>query len=53
MAREKKPNGSDDPQTLDERRAFMTWAQRLKGAFNIDIETCHSENKLNDQPGRK
>jgi hypothetical protein len=23
-----------------ERRAAMTWAQRLKRVFNIDIETC-------------
>jgi RNA polymerase subunit RPABC4/transcription elongation factor Spt4 len=23
-----------------ERRASMTWAQRLKRVFNIDIETC-------------
>ncbi len=27
-------------QTPDERRASMTWAQRLKRVFNIDIETC-------------
>ena len=25
-----------------ERRAAMTWAQRLKRVFNIDIETCNS-----------
>ena len=25
---------------LAERRASMTWAQRLKRMFNIDIETC-------------
>ena len=30
----------DEPQTLAERRASMTWAQRLKRVFNIDIETC-------------
>jgi 23S rRNA U2552 (ribose-2'-O)-methylase RlmE/FtsJ len=24
-----------------ERRASMTWAQRLKRVFNIDIETCN------------
>jgi len=24
-----------------ERRAAMTWAQRLKRVFNIDIETCN------------
>ena len=26
--------------TAAERRASMTWAQRLKRVFNIDIETC-------------
>jgi hypothetical protein len=26
--------------TLTERRAAMTWAQRLKRVFSIDIETC-------------
>ena len=33
---------SDDRQekTPVERRAAMTWAQRLKRVFNIDIETC-------------
>jgi Putative transposase/Transposase zinc-binding domain len=28
--------------TPAERRAAMTWAQRLKRVFNIDIETCNS-----------
>ena len=27
-------------QTPAERRASMTWAQRLKRVFNIDVETC-------------
>jgi len=27
-------------QTPAERRASMTWAQRLKRVFNIEIETC-------------
>ena len=27
-------------QTPSQRRAAMTWAQRLKRVFNIDIETC-------------
>jgi len=27
-------------QTPAERRTLMTWAQRLKRVFNIDIETC-------------
>jgi hypothetical protein len=31
---------SDEPPTPAERRASMTWAQRLKRVFNIDIETC-------------
>jgi hypothetical protein len=30
----------DEPQTHAERRASMTWAQRLKRVFGIDIETC-------------
>ena len=30
----------DQEQTPVERRASMTWAQRLKRVFNIDIETC-------------
>ena len=29
-----------DDRTPAERRASMTWAQRLKRVFNIDIETC-------------
>ena len=35
-----KAKGSDEPQTPAERRAAMTWAQRLKRVFRIDIETC-------------
>jgi hypothetical protein len=35
----KVPNETQDP-TPAERRASMTWAQRLKRVFNIDIETC-------------
>ena len=31
---------SDEPQTPAERRASMSWAQRLKRVFHIDIETC-------------
>jgi len=30
----------DDEPTVAERRASMTWAQRLKRVFGIDIETC-------------
>jgi hypothetical protein len=29
-----------EERTLAERRAAMTWAQRLKRVFGIDIETC-------------
>ena len=32
--------GERQDQTPIERRAAMTWAQRLKRVFNIDIETC-------------
>ena len=32
-------NATEAP-TPAERRASMTWAQRLKRVFNIDIETC-------------
>ena len=37
-----KPKTSDEAQEQmpAERRAAMTWAQRLKRVFNIDIETC-------------
>jgi hypothetical protein len=35
----KAPNEPPDP-TPTERRASMTWAQRLKRIFNIDIEMC-------------
>jgi len=36
--RPKAPDGASD-QTPAERRVSMTWAQRLKRAFKIDIET--------------
>jgi hypothetical protein len=38
----KKTKVADEPQdpTPAERRASMTWAQRLKRVFSIDIETC-------------
>lgn len=37
-----KTQAPDEPkdQTPAERRAAITWAQRLKRVFNIDIETC-------------
>ena len=40
--RGKKTKAKDDKQdqTPAERHAAMTWAQRLKRVFNIDIETC-------------
>jgi len=31
---------SDDAKTPAQRHAAMTWAQRLKRVFKIDIETC-------------
>jgi len=34
----RKAIGQD--KTPDERRAAMTWAQRLKRVFNIDVDTC-------------
>jgi hypothetical protein len=39
-----KPKASDEGQQESpaERRAGMTWAQRLKRVFNIDIATCHA-----------
>jgi Putative transposase len=36
----KKHRSHDVEQTPTERRVAMTWAQRLKRVFNIDIETC-------------
>ncbi len=34
-----KAKGGDEPPTTARRRASMTWAQRLKRVFNIDIAT--------------
>jgi hypothetical protein len=34
--------GDSDEPTPAERRASMTWAQRIKRVFNIDIETCQA-----------
>ena len=39
-ARCKPTAQSDDLMSPLQRRAAMTWAQRLKRVFNIDIETC-------------
>jgi len=35
-----KAKASGEPPTPAERRASMTWAQRLKRVFPIDIEIC-------------
>lgn len=35
-----KTSDNADNRTTAERHAAMTWAQRLKRVFNIDIETC-------------
>jgi hypothetical protein len=35
-----KTSGKPQDLTPAERRTAMTWAQRLKRVFNIDIETC-------------
>ncbi|MHC4092902.1 MAG: transposase [Planctomycetota bacterium] len=39
-----KPKASDEgqEQSPPERRPSMTWAQRLKRVFNIDIQTCRA-----------
>ena len=40
-SRQAKPTGDDaDERAPAERHAAMTWAQRLKRVFNIDISTC-------------
>ena len=36
----KPPRSLDDDTALAERRAAMTWAQRLKRVFDIDVTTC-------------
>jgi hypothetical protein len=36
----KKPRPLDEDQTPAECKTAMTWAQRLKRVFNIDIEIC-------------
>ena len=40
--RGRKTNVFPDDRTPAQRRAAMTWAQRLKRVFNIDIETCEA-----------
>lgn len=39
-SKDNKAKVSDEPPTLAERRASMSWSQRLKRVFGIDIETC-------------
>lgn len=34
------PSNVTDDRTPDERRRAMSWAQRLKRVFNIDVNTC-------------
>ena len=38
--KELKTGANTEPKTPAECHAAMTWAQRLKRVFNIDIETC-------------
>jgi len=33
-------NANDEHRTADEKRRSMSWAQRLKRIFNIDVTTC-------------
>ena len=42
QSEEKVNKGGDlkEDKTPDERRSAMTWAQRLKRVFNIDVEIC-------------
>ncbi|HIG43957.1 MAG TPA: hypothetical protein EYQ14_26015 [Gammaproteobacteria bacterium] len=35
-----KPGTPEDDRSPAGHRAAMTWAQRLKRVFNIDVETC-------------
>jgi len=37
----KLPEGKCTEKSLSEHRAAMSWAQRLKRVFDIDIETCN------------
>ena len=37
-----KASGKEQQTTPTERHAAMSWAQRLKRVFNIDIETCRA-----------
>jgi hypothetical protein len=33
-------SANDEPRSPEEKRRSMTWAQRLKRVFNIDVTTC-------------
>ena len=35
-----QPEVNADDRTPEERRRSMTWAQRLKRVFNVDVQTC-------------
>lgn len=37
----RKPSDASQKQTTTEKHKSMTWAQRLKRVFGIDIETCY------------
>ena len=36
----KQEGNQNEDKTPDERRSAVTWAQRLKRVFNIDVEIC-------------
>ena len=38
--KDKRKGSLKEDKTPDERRSAMTWAQRLKRVFNIDVKTC-------------
>ena len=38
----KKARATDEPATPADHHVAMTWAQRLRRVFNIDIETCQA-----------
>ncbi len=51
-----KPKAPEQAQdrTPRERRAAMTWDQRLKRVFRIDIETCrHCGDGVTDKSGKR
>jgi hypothetical protein len=40
--RSRKVAADQDEKTPAQRHVAMTWAQRLKRVFNIDVETCRA-----------